>query len=521
MKNSIKTMLALMAGTIAFTACSNEDEFENINEQAPLLKHMTFTANQEGQDGITRAEIDGVSIKWTDGDKISIFDGVVADEHFDHTFTLTEGIGKTSGTFDGEAVETTTYYAIYPCVSSTFYAGRGAADIEYVSETINRQMKEQSIPWTDGMVKDLWESWQQFVTGNMDFYKQNPEYVIDYYMTNFMPLSTVDGVSVTDLLNADQMALFKALITGEVIDRTFKDGVQQDGSKFTAITLPAEQTATEGSADPKAMLMIGTSDDTNNIQFKNICAYVKVTPTFDCSAILLRSNGSENLAGTVTVDYNGGEPTTTVTANGTNKIFLAGDIKANKSYYIAVRPEALSSGFTIEFLTADNSNYYARTSSKDLGLARNKVVNLGTFDTTSSWTINTPTTGDDGNGHTWYLVTPTLKLASADAGRDAYTAASNLWGEDWVIPSKEDVQPIVDEKASSFKSTATAKYATIKGTGILRNLSYTITFSYSTPIVWLSTQNGSQQQTLSLNNNIFSVAGPTTKMTSILYKYTK
>lgn len=503
MKNSIKTMLALMAGAIAFTACSNEDEFENINEQ-PLLKHMTFTANQEGQDGITRAEIDGVSIKWTDGDKISIFDGVVADEHFDHTFTLTEGIGKTSGTFDGKAAEATTYYAIYPCVSSRCYEGLGTVDAQYVCDLLNEQFKEQGINWYVEAFEQRYSYWQQYKN----------------YLTIDDFLTQVYDVELS-LWNDDQKELIKAYYTEEEIMRTFKDGVQQDGSKFTGITLPAEQTATEGSADPKAMLMIGTSDDTNNIQFKNICAYVKVTPTFDCSAILLRSNGTENLAGTLTVDYNNGEPTTTVTANGTNNIFLSGDIKANCSYYIAVRPEALSSGFTIEFLTADNSNYYARTANKDLGLARNRVVNLGSFDTTSSWTINTPTTGDDGNGHTWYLVTPTLKLASADAGKDAYTAASNLWGEDWVIPSKEDVQPIVDEKASSFKLTATAKYATIKGTGVLRNLSYTITFSTSTSAVWLSTQNGSQQQTLSLSNNIFSVAGPTMKMTSILYKYTK
>lgn len=65
MKSTMKSMLALMAGAMVFTACSSDDEFENINEQkASSLKPMTFTASMEGHGDATRTAIDanGVSI---------------------------------------------------------------------------------------------------------------------------------------------------------------------------------------------------------------------------------------------------------------------------------------------------------------------------------------------------------------------------------------------------------------------------------------------------------------------------
>ena len=91
MKKTFKTMLALMAGAMVFTACNKDDIYENIDEQNPSeLKSMTFTASMEGQEGATRATIDGLDIKWTTGDKISIFDGA-EENNGNQEFTLATG----------------------------------------------------------------------------------------------------------------------------------------------------------------------------------------------------------------------------------------------------------------------------------------------------------------------------------------------------------------------------------------------------------------------------------------------
>lgn len=408
----MKSMLALMAGAMVFTACSSDDEFENINEQkASSLKPMTFTASMEGHGDATRTAIDGLNINWSTGDKIAIFDGVEdADHNFAHEFTLAGGAGSTSGTFTGSAAEgAEVYYALYPNVVSKI-------------ESKNVSQEEAEAAAGDaGRRFDRWkEEWE-------DYYSRYPE-DLKREMERY-------GIS------EENQAIILAYLKG--VPATIKSGVQQDGSKFSEVILPAKQTVAEGQyVDPKAMLMIAKSTDASTLQFKNVCAYVKVKPTFDCAGIALRSmDATKYLAGTVTVDYNGGAPTTTVTANGSNEVLLTGAIKADNTYYIAVRPETLSSGFIIEFVTADKSYYYARISSKNPDLARNNVTNLGEFATTGTWTVKSPTSGTDG-AHAWILVSPTLRLATESAGKVAINAVDGIWGDKWVLLSAEEASLI-------------------------------------------------------------------------------
>lgn len=354
MKKTFKTMLALMAGAVAFTACSNDDITENINNQkTSALKPMTFTASME--DGASRAAIDGPDIKWVTGDKIGIFDGST-ENNGNQEFTLTAGAGSTSGTFEGNAAEASTYYALYPYPASfienrvptkkeAMAAGEGVDDIDWCFD-----MWKKYLEWDE----------EDMVKSEMSYY----------------------GIS-----NENQ-AIILAYLKNQTI--TYKSDVQRNGNQFENVVLPAEQTVAEGQyVDPKAMLMIGESDNYNSLQFNNVCAYVKVTPEFDCKAIRLISKGTESLAGTVTLDYNGGTPTANVTANGVSKVSLTGTIKANNAYYIAVLPATLNSGFTIRFVTIDD--IYNKSTTKALPLVRNKVIDLGSFDTSDM--IRIPKTG--------------------------------------------------------------------------------------------------------------------------------
>ena len=339
MKKTFKTMLALMAGAVAFTACSNDDITENINEQkTSALKPMTFTASMEGQDGASRAAIDDLDIKWEPADKISIFDGSDA-----HEFTLTSGVGTTSGTFEGVAAEgADVYYALYPYASSSFEKQSVTVDATILSSYIGKY----------GLIKE------EIEVGWDDFRTRNYGKSIDDF---------IESVKKLKEMSAKEKAIVKAFLSNQPYEEIVMSSV-----------LPANQTATAGSADPAAMLMIGESDDAHSLQFKNVCAYVEVTPQFACTSISLESKGTESLAGTVTLDYNGGTPTASVTANGINKVTLSGNIAANSTYYIAILPTTLSSGFTLIFNTSDGE--YKKSTTKTLALTRNHVTNLGSFE---------------------------------------------------------------------------------------------------------------------------------------------
>lgn len=135
--------------------------------------------------------------------------------------------------------------------------------------------------------------------------------------------------------------------------------------------------ATGQCVDPNAMLMMARSTDAGTLQFKNVCAYIKLTPAFDCTAITIESNAAQMISGTVTVDYNNGAPTASVTEDGTNTVTLSGNIAANVTYYIAVFPAILGNGFTLTFKTPDGD--YEKITAEPLTLTRNHVIDLGSF----------------------------------------------------------------------------------------------------------------------------------------------
>lgn len=478
----MKSMLALMAGAMVFTACSNDDTLENINEQTPsALKPMIFTASMEGQGGGTRAAIDGLDIKWTSGDKISIFDGST-ENNGDQEFTLSGDGGSTSGSFTGTAATATTYYALYPYAASSFES---------------KDVTKEDAMAAAGDAYYRIEDWKM----DWDMYSRYPEYLVEQ-MNDYN-------------ISPENQVIILAYLKGEKAQ--IKSGPQRNANdQFEDVVLPAEQTATAGSADKNAMLMIAKSDDASTMEFKNVCAYVKVTPQFDCDAICLRStDATKYLAGTVTIDYNEGTPTTTVTANGSNEVFLTGTITGGNTYYIAVRPETLSSGFTIEFLSKDKTHYYARTSSSSLALARNNVKNLGEFATDGKWSVSTPTSGT-ADGHDWKLISanPMLKFATELAIDNVLWGDVennlSLWGGNWILPSKEDMDALFSANLLSN--------GTFSGQGVLKFNKFTL---WPAGLwYWLSgvdSNNGRRDQ-YSISGSSYATNTPT-EQAGIFYKY--
>ena len=489
MKKTMKMMLALMAGAMVFTACSSDDILENNAEvQIPSqLKPMTFTAVQEGQGG-TRAAIDGLSIKWTANDKISIFDGSNAYGG-DQMFTIENGVGTTSATFTGSAAEAATYYALYPYAVGTSSESRTPTQAE--AEAAAGDASDELGYW----INDIQYMGEEVVKDQMEMY----------------------GIS------AENQAIILAYLKDQNTT-IVTPGVTLDGSSIKNVVIPAEQTVATGqTVDPQAVVMVAKGDDKDALEFKNVCAYVKVTPKFDCYAIGITSNGNEQLAGKVTVDCSGETPTTTVTANGTNAVYLVGDITADNAYYIAVRPEALASGFTIEFLTAGDKKYYARSTNNALALARSNVKNLGEFTTSGTWTYKDITTHGTDNGHDWALLSlGGIKIATTKATNShvKYADIPTNWGDGWELPSVADFQSIYN---NGFYVANNA--VTLKGKGILKYVA-NVEIIFSNSYIWTSTPDASDPTNKQMRINIRTGSAQAVDKNSsiasqVLFKYTK
>lgn len=156
-----------------------------------------------------------------------------------------------------------------------------------------------------------------------------------------------------------------------------------DGS--ATVTLPPTQTATDGSFDKAAALMMAKTTSTD-LKFKNALAYIAVTPTFNCEQIVIRSrNSNVPLAGTGTLSYNNGLPSITITSNKYFGIKLSGSIKAGKTYYIAVPTLKLTADQWFISFFDSNNNVYTRLGNKELNLTRNTIIDIGSFDATAGY----------------------------------------------------------------------------------------------------------------------------------------
>ena len=169
--------------------------------------------------------------------------------------------------------------------------------------------------------------------------------------------------------------------------------LEKDGS-VSGITLPAEQTATIWSFDPKAALMmaVSTKDKKYNLDFKNAVSLIKLQIEFPCKKIVLTAN--EDIAGTGTLTYNNGEPSISFTSNKSKTITLkpaTGEYLKKGQYFIVVPPITLTKGFSISFHASDEYCVYTRTSTQSNTFNRNKFKPIGIFQTTGNkweWTYN-------------------------------------------------------------------------------------------------------------------------------------
>ena len=188
------------------------------------------------------------------------------------------------------------------------------------------------------------------------------------------------------------------------------------------IVLPDEQEAVAGGFDPKAALMIATSN-TTTLQFKNAVGFIKVTPQFNCKKIILRAaDKTQPLAGKGTIKFDDSDyPYIDFTDSKelSYSITLSGTITSGNAYYIAVPAVTLSAYWTLTFVT-DEKNYMRRVT-KPITFARSKACNLGTFATDGDYWVGS-------NGIVSAVKQVDLGLTIEQGGKTykVYFAKSNL-----------------------------------------------------------------------------------------------
>ena len=221
--------------------------------------------------------------------------------------------------------------------------------------------------------------------------------------------TALEGGFVVDWQTSDKISVFDGqgnrtfTLTEDVEDGKFSGTASSEAISFTAvypytegatlekdgsvsgITLPAEQTATLYSFDPKAALMmaVSTKDKKYNLDFKNAVSLIKLETKFACKKIVLTAN--EDIAGTGTLTYNNGEPSISFTSNQSKTITLkpaTGEYFKAGQYVIVVPPITLTKGFSISFHASDEYCVYTRTSTQNNTFHRNKFKHIGTFKTT-------------------------------------------------------------------------------------------------------------------------------------------
>ena len=198
-------------------------------------------------------------------------------------------------------------------------------------------------------------------------------------------IKVTNGTETNDFTLTAGQGTTKATFDGEISESATyyaiypnQSNVTFSNNTFSGVELKAEQEAVEGSFDSKAAIMVAKSNGTN-LPFKNVVAYFKVTPTFDCSEIVVTAHKSTDaLAGKFDVAISDdGTPSISIT-NGSREVKLTGTITANKDYYILLLPGTFENGFSVTLKPKDDTTKkYFKQKNSSFTLNRNDLWNLG------------------------------------------------------------------------------------------------------------------------------------------------
>ena len=116
-RKTLARVLVTLSVTMACVACrvAMETDFQNAYVQSSrhsVVSQMVLVATQETPEGDTKTALSGSQVVWNSGNQIKVFNAANPNGK---VFTLTSGVGKTTGEFSGELLSGNgPFYAVYP-----------------------------------------------------------------------------------------------------------------------------------------------------------------------------------------------------------------------------------------------------------------------------------------------------------------------------------------------------------------------------------------------------------------------
>lgn len=262
--------------------------------------------------------------------------------------------------------------------------------------------------------------------------------------------------------------------------------------------VPMTQYAVANSFDPAAALMVGRVSG-SSVQFKNVMSYVKVTIPSDmttCKQVAIKAQDAwTTVAGKVNINANTGEWAETSAKEGEAFVRLvpkSGNyLTAGASYYIAILPQTMTTGFELIFndndvikvkQSASDEVIFDRSKTKKLGAITSYNYEVSAVQLTSDLKVADRNIGAAsstayGDYFAWAARRPTyitknatsITLAYKSGGfkkdntpyynGSAYTKyttagdldkeddiAAMLWGGKWRMPTKTQLDALVELK---------------------------------------------------------------------------
>lgn len=154
--------------------------------------------------------------------------------------------------------------------------------------------------------------------------------------------------------------------------------------KLSNVTVPAVQTATAGSFDPKAYIAVAKSTDKESLYFKTVGAFIKfqLEDAENVKSVTMVSNAGSNMACSATVEMkeDGGVSHGSPYVDGTasSSVQMVGDFVSGKAYFMIVRPQPYTGGVTLYIEYKDGTVLSRKGESAlfESGMSRNYIRNL-------------------------------------------------------------------------------------------------------------------------------------------------
>lgn len=197
-------------------------------------------------------------------------------------------------------------------------------------------------------------------------------------------MTVYDGKGVREFTTTEggESATFagKASTTAEKFYALYPATSEGLYSGYVSAKIPQTQDAVAGGVAMKNTLLAAYLEPVTSkaLAFKHVLSYVKLS--FDKAdkvvSVELKANADEAIAGDVRVGVFA-EPTIEKRPNAVSNVVLSGNV-FDGEYYIAVMPQTLSEGYTLNFI-CENDNRATVEKTASITFERAKVTDLGSF----------------------------------------------------------------------------------------------------------------------------------------------